>query len=123
MKDNTEKTIGIIGGGQLGKMMILAAKKMDFKVVILDPTAECPAHSIADEHLVADFFDTAAIKELAAKADVLTYEFEHIAVEALEELEKTGVDIYPYPRSLKLIQNKYDQKRLFKKKGLPETVR
>ena len=69
--------IGIIGGGQLGKMMILDAKRLDDYFVILDPTLHCPAHSIADEHIVADFDDVAAIEELASKVDVVTYEFEH----------------------------------------------
>ena len=55
--------IGIIGGGQLGKMMILDAKRLDDYFVILDPTLHCPAHSIADEHIVADFDDVAAIEE------------------------------------------------------------
>ena len=68
--------IGIIGGGQLGKMMILDAKRLDDYFVILDPTLHCPAHSIADEHIVADFDDVAAIEELASKVDVVTYEFE-----------------------------------------------
>ena len=120
-----QKKIGIIGGGQLGKMMILEAKKMDFEVIILDPSADCPANSIADEHLVADFSDAAAIKELAEKSDVLTYEFEHINVAALKELEEEGYEIYPTPKSLEIIQNKFHQKQLLKAEGLavPEFVR
>ncbi len=115
----TEPKIGIIGGGQLGKMMILEAKKMDLEVIILDPTPDCPAASIADEHLVADFFESEAIKDLAAKTDVLTYEFEHIDVQTLKELAAVGEEIYPLPESLELIQNKYDQKQFLKNKGLP----
>ena len=82
--------IGIIGGGQLGKMMILDAKRLDTYFVILDPTPKCPADSIADEHIVAEFDDVRAFHELAEKVDVVTYEFEHINAEALQELEAEG---------------------------------
>lgn len=102
--------IGIIGGGQLGKMMILEAKKMGFYVITLDPTADCPAHSISDEHIVASFDDFSAITLLAEKSDVVTYEFEHISVNALLQLEDMGYKIYPTAKSLKIIQNKLSQK-------------
>lgn len=113
-KDKTRQKIGIIGGGQLGKMMILEAKKMGFYITILDPTKKCPAHSIADEHLVADFDDREAIKKLAHKSDLITYEFEHIDVEVLKELEAEAYKIYPTARSLEIIQNKYHQKNVLK---------
>ncbi|MBM7557596.1 5-(carboxyamino)imidazole ribonucleotide synthase [Halanaerobacter jeridensis] len=114
-----KQKIGIIGGGQLGKMMILEAKKMDFQITILDPTEHCPAHSIADEHIVADFDDRQALEQLAQKTDVLTYEFEHIGVDILKDLEAEGYSIYPTPKSLDIIQNKYNQKELLKKNALP----
>ncbi|HHW66309.1 MAG TPA: 5-(carboxyamino)imidazole ribonucleotide synthase [Epulopiscium sp.] len=114
-----KQKIGIIGGGQLGKMMILEAKKMGFYVIILDPTFNCPAHSIADEHIVANFNDTIAIRKLADRADIITYEFEHIDAEVLKVLEEEGHKIYPTPRSLEIIQNKYEQKMLLKKKRIP----
>ncbi|SDC44539.1 MULTISPECIES: 5-(carboxyamino)imidazole ribonucleotide synthase [unclassified Candidatus Frackibacter] len=117
--DYTDQRIGIIGGGQLGKMMILEAKKMDFEVVILDPTVHCPADSITDEHIVAEFDDRDAIRELAEKSDVVTYEFEHIRVDILKELETEGYSIYPTPKSLEIIQNKYNQKQLLKAEGIP----
>lgn len=113
-KDKTKQKIGIIGGGQLGKMMILEAKKMGFYVTILDPTKKCPAHSIADQHLIADFDDREAIRKLAEKSDLITYEFEHIGVEVLKELESEGYKIYPTARSLEIIQNKYHQKNVLK---------
>ncbi len=84
------KKIGIIGGGQLGKMMILDGKRLDTQFSILDPTEHCPAHSIADRHIVADFDDVDAIIRLAEDVDVVTYEFEHISVEALRKLEAAG---------------------------------
>lgn len=113
-----DKKIGIIGGGQLGKMMILEAKRLGFYVITLDPTLHCPSHSISDEHIIADFHDKEAIYELAKKTDVITYEFEHIDVQSLDELEKQGVLIYPCVKSLQVIQNKYLQKQALKEKNI-----
>lgn len=113
------KRIGIIGGGQLGKMMILDGKRLGIYFVILDPTDHCPAHSIADCHIVAGFDDIAAIKQMADLVDVVTYEFEHISLEALIELEKEGHPVYPSSTTLSLIQNKFDQKQWMRNKGLP----
>ena len=113
------KKIGIIGGGQLGKMMILEAKRLGFYVVILDPILNCPSHSISDEHIVADFDDKNAIRELAGMVDVITYEFEHINVEALQTLENEGHVVYPSVASLKVIQDKYSQKMLLKENDIP----
>lgn len=112
------KKIGIIGGGQLGKMMILEAKKMDYMVVILDPTKHCPAHSIADEHIVASFDDEEAMLSLAQKVDVVTYEFEHISIQALQAIERNNTPVYPSSETLLHIQNKYDQKQWLTKHGL-----
>lgn len=117
--ENIQKRIGVIGGGQLGKMMILEAKKMGFYVIILDPTKNCPAHSIADEHIIASFDDKKAIAQLAEKTNVLTYEFEHIDADTLEKLEEKGKCIYPTAKSLKLIQNKFTQKKLLQKHNIP----
>ena len=105
------KTIGIIGGGQLGKMMILDGKRLDTCFVILDPTEHCPAHSIADGHVVADFDDVDAIIRMAQNVDVVTYEFEHISVEALRRLEAEGHKVYPSAQTLSRIQNKLVQKQ------------
>lgn len=110
--------IGIIGGGQLGKMMILDAKRLDYYFVILDPTKNCPADSIADEHILAGFDDLEAIKELATRADVVTYEFEHINVAALQALEAEGHKVYPSSETLLHIQNKYDQNLWMKQHGI-----
>lgn len=113
------KKIGIIGGGQLGKMMILDAKRLGFEVVTLDPVKNCPSHSISDDHIIASFHNEAAFKELAEKVDVITYEFEHIHADFLEALEKEGHKIYPTASSLKIIQDKYTQKTLLRKNGIP----
>ncbi|MCL2376582.1 MAG: 5-(carboxyamino)imidazole ribonucleotide synthase [Defluviitaleaceae bacterium] len=103
--------IGIIGGGQLGKMMILEAKKMGFYVSILDPDPNCPAHTLVDNHIVAGLKDRDGILKLAEISDIVTYEIEHINVDALFEVEKTGKPVYPTPQSLKVIQDKLTQKQ------------
>ena len=116
---NIGKKIGIIGGGQLGRMMILAAKHMGFTFIVLDPTPNCPAGNVADEQIVADFEDESAIRRLAERCDVVTYEFEHINAQALERLESAGKPVYPTPKSLEQIQNKLTQKTLLRQHGLP----
>ncbi|QUH30513.1 5-(carboxyamino)imidazole ribonucleotide synthase [Vallitalea guaymasensis] len=108
--NNLSKKIGIIGGGQLGKMMILDAKRLGFYVITLDPSESCPSHSISDEHILASFDDEKAIRTMAEKVDVITYEFEHINVDILKKLEDEGYTIYPTAKSLEIIQNKYNQK-------------
>jgi len=113
------KRIGIIGGGQLGKMMILEAKRLGLYVVTLDPAADCPSHSISDELIIASFDDREKIFELAKKVDVITYEYEHINVKALEILESEGHAIYPSVKSLKTIQNKYSQNKALAESGIP----
>lgn len=113
------KKIGIIGGGQLGKMMILDAKRLDYYFVILDPTKNCPADSIADEHIVAGFDDIDAIKTLASKTDVVTYEFEHISLMALRQLEEMGNKVYPSSKTLSHIQNKFEQNNWLRAHNIP----
>ena len=118
MKNAIEKRVGIIGGGQLGKMMILEAKRLGVYVATLDPGLDCPSHSISDEHIVAGFHDVAAIGQLAEKVDVVTYEFEHINAEALAELEAGGNVIYPSVTGLKTIQDKLLQKVKLRENGV-----
>jgi len=114
-----KKRIGIIGGGQLGKMMILEAKRLGFYVVTLDPTPNCPSSSISDHQIVGAFDDPAAYVELAKMVDVITYEFEHIHAPVLEALEQEGHTIYPSVSSLKTIQNKYTQNQALEAAGIP----
>lgn len=79
-------TIGIIGGGQLGQMMALAAKYAGMKTIVLDPTPACPAGQAADRQIVAEYSDQAALQQLAKASDVLTYEFENVDLTALESV-------------------------------------
>lgn len=80
------ETIGIVGGGQLGRMMSLSAKKMGFRVGVLAPTADCPAAQVADWHIVASYDDTMALEEMARRCAVITYEFENVSVESLNAI-------------------------------------
>ncbi|HEY9060759.1 MAG TPA: 5-(carboxyamino)imidazole ribonucleotide synthase [Pseudobacteroides sp.] len=111
--------IGIIGGGQLGRMITVEAKRMGYHVTILDPTPSSPAAQVADKQITASFSDTSAIKKLAEDCDVLTYEFEHINADTLIDLELEGYNIYPSGKSLKIIQDKYIQKAMLKDAGIP----
>lgn len=112
-------SIGIIGGGQLGKMIAQDAKRMSMKVIVLDPQEHCPASSVVDEQIVADFKDQAAIDSLASKCGVLTYEIELANSDALERLEARGKNVCPSPRILRIIQDKYKQKAFFKENNIP----
>jgi 5-(carboxyamino)imidazole ribonucleotide synthase len=102
--------VGIIGGGQLGKMIAHEARRMSLKVIVLDPMEGCPASSIADEQIVADFKDEHAIMRLAEKSDVLTYEIELANSTALRELEARTYPVRPAPETLRIVQNKFRQK-------------
>lgn len=115
------KILGIIGGGQLGMMLTEAAKKMPqdiSKVVVLDPTKDCPAARAGAEQIMADFKDKNAIVELSLKSDMITYEIESGNSEVLESL-KAPVSVNPSPSTLKIIQDKFSQKTFLKENGLP----
>ncbi|MGL4819323.1 MAG: 5-(carboxyamino)imidazole ribonucleotide synthase [Bacilli bacterium] len=86
-----ESTIGIIGGGQLGRMLAHAASEMGYHVGILDPALNAPATQVSDWHITAAYDDPSALAELASRADVITYEFENVGSEALYPLEQAGV--------------------------------
>lgn len=111
--------IAIVGGGQLGKMMTVAAKQFGFHVSVLDPTPGSPAAQVADCQKVASFHDREAIRRLAEEADVLTYEFEHIDCTALDELESSGFPVFPAAGLLRTIQHKLAQKQALQAAGIP----
>ena len=114
--------IGIIGGGQLGKMLSIEAKRLGMYVIIIDPTKDCPASSVCDELIVADFKDVKAIKKMSEKCDVLTYEIELANADFLQELANSGKSVHPSGKTLKTIQNKFRQKTFFLEHGLPVPV-
>jgi len=111
--------LGIIGGGQLGKIMSQEAKKMGFQVTILDPTYNCPAAQVSDKHIMGGFRDREKLEQLVQENDVTTFEIEHVDTSILKELYDHGHIIHPSPYVMELIQNKYEQKKLLAEKGIP----
>lgn len=113
------KRLGIIGGGQLGKMAILEARKMDIHTTVLTEEYPSPASEISNDHIVGSLYDAEKIRELASKVDVVTIEIEHINVEVLKELEAEGKEIYPQSKVIELIQDKSKQKELLNINNIP----
>jgi 5-(carboxyamino)imidazole ribonucleotide synthase len=118
---NLPKSVGIIGGGQLGMMLLEAAKSSEnqVKYTILESSVDCPAAPLADEVIVGSLKNESDIQKLAAVSEVLTWEIEHIAVDALIELQKLGKVIVPKPEVLKIIQDKGIQKQFFSENEIP----
>ncbi|MFD0705367.1 5-(carboxyamino)imidazole ribonucleotide synthase [Alloscardovia venturai] len=110
-------TIGIIGGGQLGQMMALSARYMGFHTVVLDPTEGCPAAGVCNQHIVADYDDQDAIREIAELSDVLTYEFENVDADALD-LVRDIVDIPQGTDLLRVTQNRIAEKTFVNSHGI-----
>lgn len=111
--------IGIVGGGQLGKMLTLEAKKMGFTVYVIDPTPDSPAGQIADKQIVAGFKNERAIRKLAAMVDVLTFEIELANSAVLEDLQNNGLSVHPSPKTLDIIRDKLKQKNFLRSYHLP----
>lgn len=110
--------LGIIGGGQLGKMMLQEAKRMGFWVTVLDPTPSSPAGQMADKEIVASFFDKKGLEELVARSDVVTYDIEHVDTNFLSQIPGKE-KIYPRPETLSIIQDKLWQKEVLQNAGIP----
>lgn len=111
--------VGIIGGGQLARMMVKAAKRLGCTCVILDPTPASPAGQVSGHQIVGGYHDADKLRELAASTDVLTYDLEAIDTETLFELQREGAVIHPSPRVLATIQDKLVQKRFLAEHGIP----
>ena len=115
------KILGVIGGGQLGLMLTEAANQMPeyiSQVVVLDPTPNCPASQAGAKQIIADFKDENAILDLAEKSDIITYEIESGNSDVLKKLENKTV-INPSPDTLKIIQDKLEQKKFLLKNKIP----
>jgi phosphoribosylaminoimidazole carboxylase len=117
------KSIGIIGGGQLGMMLTQAAHRLGFAVNILEKTQDCPAFDILldeDQFIIGELSDYEKLLKLASISDFLTFEIEHIDIEVLLQIEKaTGKSILPSPVILGIINDKFEQKTYLKKAGFP----
>ncbi|MEP9372841.1 5-(carboxyamino)imidazole ribonucleotide synthase [Mesorhizobium sp. KR1-2] len=102
-------TIGIIGGGQLGRMLAMAAARLGYRTIVLEPQPDCPAAQVANDQIVATYDDAIALRELARVCDVVTYEFENVPVTAAQVLAET-VSVFPPARALDVSQDRLAEK-------------
>jgi len=111
-------TIGILGGGQLGRMLGFAARSMGYRVAVLDPDPDCPAAAIADRVVVGAYDDAGAAAELARGAAVVTYELEHIAAALIDAVEAAGVPVRPGAHALRMTQDRLAERRFVASLGI-----
>jgi 5-(carboxyamino)imidazole ribonucleotide synthase len=111
-------TIGLLGGGQLGRMFAIAGRKMGYRIHTFDPTPDCPTGQVADREVNRPFTDEEALRDFAKQVDVITYEFENIPVEPLKAIEGM-VPLYPNPQVLHICQNRRREKEWLQGNGFP----
>ena len=112
-------TIGILGGGQLGRMMALAARRMGYRIVVLDPSPKCPTAQVADGVVVGALDDAEAARQLAKQVDVITLDTEHVHADVLDQLEAI-TPVRPGANVLRTIQDRRTQKEFLDGLGLPQ---
>ena len=113
------KSIGILGGGQLGKMLLYCTRQWDIKTHVLDPNPKAPARLACDSFHIGDLMDYQTVVAFGQQVDILTIEIENVNVDALKTLQKEGVKVYPQPEVLESIQNKCVQKEFYNKHNIP----
>jgi 5-(carboxyamino)imidazole ribonucleotide synthase len=111
--------LGILGGGQLGKMLLAETRKFDIQTYILDPSAEAPSRFGATKFFIGNLMNYDTVYEFGKKVDALTIEIENVNLEALAQLEAEGLAVYPSPKTLRLIQNKGTQKDFYVQNNIP----
>ena len=111
--------LGILGGGQLGKMLLTETRKFDIQTYVVDPSAEAPCQFGATKFFQGSLTDYDTVMNLGNQVDVLTIEIENVNLEALETLEKEGKKVYPSPKTLRLISNKGNQKDFYTLNNIP----
>jgi len=112
-------TLGILGGGQLGKMLLYETRKFDIKTSVLDPSKNAPCKIACDTFEVGDLMDFETVYNFGKKVDVLTFEIEHVNIDALEALEKEGITVYPSSNTLRNINDKITQKKFYQTHQIP----
>ena len=117
--NSKEFKIGVLGGGQLGRMLIQEAINLNLHIHIMDPDQNAPCASIAQTFTCAALTDFDAVIEFGKNKNLITVEIENVNIEALEALEKNGVQVYPQPHVLKTIKDKGTQKQFYKTNGIP----
>jgi len=111
--------LGILGGGQLGKMLLFDTRKFDIQTYILDPSDEAPCKISCNKFFQGSLMDFDTVYKFGKQVDILTFEIELVNLEALEKLENEGIKVYPSPKTLKLIQNKGIQKDFYAENNIP----
>lgn len=111
--------LGILGGGQLGKMLLHDTRKFDIQTYVLDPSEEAPCKIACNQFFQGDLMDFDTVYNFGKKVDILTFEIELVNLDALTQLEEEGVPVYPSPKTLKLIQNKGIQKDFYTQHNIP----
>jgi 5-(carboxyamino)imidazole ribonucleotide synthase len=111
--------LGILGGGQLGKMMLFDTRKFDIQTFVLDPSNEAPCKIACNKFFQGNLMDFDTVYNFGKQVDVLTFEIELVNLEALEKLESEGISVFPSPRTLRLIQNKGIQKDFYSNNTIP----
>lgn len=111
--------LGILGGGQLGKMLLAETRKFDIQTYVLDPSEEAPCKIACNKFFQGDLMDFETVHNFGKQVDVLTFEIELVNLEALEKLENEGKKVYPSPKTLRLIQNKGIQKEFYFDNKIP----
>ncbi|SCY83588.1 5-(carboxyamino)imidazole ribonucleotide synthase [Flavobacterium anhuiense] len=111
--------LGILGGGQLGKMLLFDTRKFDIQTYVLDPSDEAPSKIACNKFFQGDLMDYETVYNFGKQVDVLTFEIELVNLEALTQLENEGLKVYPSPKTLKGIQNKGVQKDFYAKNNIP----
>lgn len=111
-------TIGILGDGQLGRMLSTAAARLGFDVVIMGPNEDSPAARVSSHNIVADYTDKDALAELSVRSDLITLEFENVPVEALQLLLDMDATVYPGPKSLEICQDRHFEKDFARQNGV-----
>ncbi|OAB79632.1 5-(carboxyamino)imidazole ribonucleotide synthase [Cochleicola gelatinilyticus] len=112
-------TLGILGGGQLGKMLLYETRKFDIRTKVLDPSNEAPSRIACDEFQQGDLMDFDTVYHFGKDVDVLTFEIEGVNIEALEKLESEGKKVYPSSKTLRNIQDKGVQKKFYSEHKIP----
>ena len=116
---STDNKLGILGGGQLGKMLLYYTQQWNIKTHVLDPDEFAPAKLACDVFVKGNLMDYETVLNFGRKVNILTIEIENVNVDALFDLKKEGVKVYPQPEVIKTIQNKSSQKDFYKKNNIP----
>ncbi|MCF6130343.1 5-(carboxyamino)imidazole ribonucleotide synthase [Flavobacterium sp. AS60] len=116
---SSEFKLGILGGGQLGKMLLAETRKFDIQTYVLDPSMDAPSQFGATKFFIGDLMDYETVYDFGKKVDLLTIEIENINLDALDKLESEGLKVFPSPKTLRLIQNKGVQKDFYVENQIP----